>query len=335
MEESLMTFDEAYTAAVQHTGNMQKISILLGNGFSIGYDPQRFSFTNLLETAKCQNIIPPDSDLAKVFDNLQTADFEKVIKILEYGKFVAQIYLAPYNIANIEADAKKLKKLLVNVITNNHPEKASDMPGAKSSSCLTFLKKFKNIYTLNYDLLSYWVIMSEGAPSFKDGFGGGDDDYVEFQETEHSLLFLHGALHLFDNFTQTIKLTYCRTGESLKKQIYRNLLKNVYPVFISEGTCDSKLEKIRHNYYLNRCYKSLRTRTGTLFIFGTALKSNDEHIRQAIINGKFDTLYIGVWGNADLEAARLLQGEFEAVGTDKKPKRAFLYDSKTLKPWGE
>lgn len=331
MVENLKTFEEVYTEAVQNSGGINKISILLGNGFSMGYDPQRFSFTNLLETAKRQNIIPADSKLAKVFDNLQTADFEKVIKILEYGKFVAQIYMAPYNIANIDSDAKKLKKLLVNVITNNHPEKASDVPEKKAETCLNFLKKFSKIYTLNYDLLTYWVVMSEETPSFTDGFGGGNEDYVEFQETAHSLLFLHGALHLFDNFTSTIKLTYCRTGESLKKQIYRNLLNNVYPVFISEGTSEGKLEKIRHNYYLNRCYKSLRVQSGTLFIFGTALKSNDEHIRKAIINGKFDTLYIGVWSASDLEAARLLQEEFE---TAKSGRKAFLYDSKTVKPWG-
>ena len=110
MVENLKSFEEVYTEAVQNSGGINKISILLGNGFSMGYDPQRFSFTNLLETAKRQNIIPADSKLAKVFDNLQTADFEKVIKILEYGKFVAQIYMAPYNIANIDSAAKKVKK---------------------------------------------------------------------------------------------------------------------------------------------------------------------------------------------------------------------------------
>lgn len=330
-----MTFEQAYNSAVE---SGKKLSVLLGNGFSMGYDPNRFSFTNLLESAKQHNIIPRDSNLLRIFESLQTADFEKVIKTLEDGKLVAQIYGAPFNIKNVEHDIKALKKHLVNTVTNNHPDKSTDVPVTKSKNCSDFLDKFYKIYTLNYDLLSYWVILQNDLTKFTDGFATSvddpDADYVVFTENDHNLLFLHGGLHIFDKKTETIKLTFCRTNETLKAQIYRYLLNDTYPVFISEGASESKLEKIRHNYYLNRCYKSLRSQPGTLFILGTALKSNDDHIRKAITHGKFDTLYIGVWSDAEQALAEVLKDEFEAAGTEQKPKQAFLYDAKTAKPWG-
>ena len=330
--EDLLTFEDAYNDAKEQGG---KISVLLGNGFSMAYDARRFSFTNLLETAKSKGIIKPDGKLSKMFDILKTADFEKVIRILENGKIVTQIYVAPYAISNIQLDIKDLKKHLVNTITNNHPEKAVDIPEKRSKACANFLMKFDKLYSLNYDLLAYWVIMQNDL-DFTDGFAGNDDtDYVVYTDSkEHSLLFLHGALHLFDYKTDTVKLCYNRTGETLKKQIYTRLLQDVYPVFISEGTSDEKLDKIRHNYYLSHCYKSLKNQGGNLFVFGTMLKSNDDHIREAIIKGKFKRLYIGVWSEQELSHAQLLKNEFEEMGTDRNPKKAILYNAKTVKPWG-
>lgn len=329
--EDLLTFEDAYNEAKEQGG---KISVLLGNGFSMAYDARRFSFTNLLESAKTSGIIPEDSELSHLFANLQTSDFEKVIKTLEDGRLVTQIYQPLFDNEKINSDIKSLKKHLVAVITNNHPDKSTDIPERKSKKCAEFLDKFDRVYTLNYDLLAYWVILQNNLTKFTDGFGGGDEDFVTFTENQHELIFLHGALHIFDNFTETIKLTFARTGTLLKTQIYRKLLNDVYPVFISEGTSDEKLEKIRHNYYLNRCYKALRSQKGNLFVFGTMLKSNDEHIKQGIIKGKFTNLYIGVWSEAELVQAQLLKEEFETSGTDRINKKAILYNAKTVKPWG-
>ena len=193
--ENLLTFEQAYNDAKAQGG---KISVLLGNGFSMAYDAKRFSFTNLLESAKTSGIISKDSELAKLFANLQTSDFEKVIKILEDGRLVTQIYHPLFNNEKITSDIKSLKKHLVAVITNNHPDKSTDVPEKKSKKCAAFLDKFDRVYTLNYDLLAYWVILQNNLTKFTDGFGGGDDDFVTFTESQHELIFLHGALHIFE-----------------------------------------------------------------------------------------------------------------------------------------
>ena len=86
-----------------------------------------------------------------------------------------------------------------------------------------------------------------------------------------------------------------------QKDIYK-IRKNIsyyskYPLFVSEGTWQNKLSKIRKNIYLNHCYKSLSsigTKNSSLVIFGTLLKRNDTHIRKAILKSKVENIYIGV-----------------------------------------
>lgn len=325
----LLSFEDAYCDA---QSKRKKISVLLGNGFSMAYNPDRFSFTNLLQVARTEGIIDVDSKLSKLFDSLKTSDFEFVIKNLEAALLVNKKYFPEVDLSNLQNDIKALKKHLVNTITNNHPENVGEIMNVESSICAKFLKKFEKIYTLNYDLLLYWVVLKEGLENiFSDGFGGGyikdefgedyEEDFVKFKEYTSNILFLHGALHLFDNKVDTIKLTYSRTRKSLKEQIYRRLLKGIYPVFISEGTSDAKKEKIRHNYYLNHCFKSLRNQTGSLFVYGTNLKSNDEHILNQILTGKFDNLYIGVYSENSLDHAKMIKECFES----KKGRTAILY----------
>lgn len=344
-DSSVMQFSEVLDRLKSLKG---KKSALLGNGFSMAYDPKRFSFTNLLKAAISGNIIDKNSHIAKIFEKLETADFEKVIKHLSSSISVSEIYYPDLNTNEIKNDIRQLKKHLVNTITNNHPDNVLSLNNVVSESCAGFLSNFERIYNLNYDLLSYWVIMRHKQThdlKFSDGFGDDEDDikddikneYVTYQDITHELLFLHGGLHLFDRGTETIKLTFCRTSEALKKQIYKNLVSEIYPVFISEGTSKEKLEKIRHNYYLSHCYKALKSQPGSLVIFGTSLKSNDDHIKKAILDGKFTNIFIGVYSDEDFVAAEIFRDEVEEKNQQKKvksQKAVYLYDARSVNPWG-
>ena len=339
----LISFSEAISNIAVLDG---KKSLLIGNGFSMAYDVERFSFTNLLETAIDKGLIAKDSEILKVFRRLNTADFEKVIRYLDQTCLVADIYFPDADKKKIKEDIKKLKKHLVNTITNNHPDKSTDLDVARSQKCAEFFNNFNRIYSLNYDLLAYWVILQNRLMNFTDGYGDpevepGEDvisnDYVVYQDTQHELLFLHGGLHLFDNKTETIKLTFCRTNETLKKQIYLNLLADRYPVFVSEGTSKDKLEKIKHNYYLNHCYKALKNQPGSLLIYGTALKSNDEHIKKALIESKFTNIFIGVYAENELQQIGMFKDKIEARNqklSKKAQKTVTLYNASTVAPWG-
>ncbi|WP_201459999.1 DUF4917 family protein, partial [Campylobacter jejuni] len=140
------------------------------------------------------------------------------------------------------------------------------------------------------------------------------------------------ALHIFDNGNKIIKKTYSRTKKPLKEQITEELNNNRYPVFVSEGTSEQKKAKIIHNAYLNHCYKSLSYIDGDLIVFGTMLKSNDEHIQDAILKSKVKNIYFGV---SSLEKGKNDLNSFieKNNNLEKNKKQIFFYDYKSVKIW--
>ena len=93
-----------------------------------------------------------------------------------------------------------------------------------------------------------------------------------------------------------------------------------------------KRRKILHNALLTHEYKSLTGKGGDLVIFGTVLKTNDEHIRKAVLDGNeskgFKRIYMGVFSEDDKRAAEAFKIEAEQKG-----KICFLYDATTVHVW--
>ncbi len=328
----------SYQNVLQLT-NKNKRALLLGNGFSMAYNKDRFSFTSLLKSALEKRIITPDGPIHRAFKIFETSDFESIIRALEETNKV----LSAYNykkVPQFNEDAKRLQQHLIKVITNNHPEKSTDIKPSEYASCMEFIRQYNKIYTLNYDILLYWVIMKlkeEGKPEDKelisDGFrdADGKEDYVVFKNTgdnSFGIHHLHGGLHLFNRGADVAKLTFSKTSIPLTEQITQHMNNNEYPVFISEGTSSAKEKKITHNPYLNHCYKSLAKLSRDLVIFGTGLKKNDEHIKKAIIESQCVNVYIGV-ANQDKKS------EWAAFEHDFKSKKVFVGQGKGKKKIGQ
>lgn len=356
MIERLLTFDEVIEQTEAYTRNL-----LLGNGFSMAYDNSRFSFTNLLDSAVKNKIIEKNSATHKLFENFGTSDFEYIIKLLESSANVLSIYNNEFNhiCKQLTIDAQSLKNYLVDIVTNNHPQDATKIIDDEYINCINFLKRFDRIFTLNYDLLLFWSLMKYGELESQgkylgdttcrlkigDGFGnsiaGTSDEYVIFKNNNstfyQTIHYLHGALHIFDKQDEIIKNTYSRTQKTLREQTLENLNKSIYPIFISEGTANQKKAKIIHNSYLNNSFKTLRTldkndkrfqKNNALIIFGTMLKSNDDHIVEAILESQIQNVYIGI---GSLEKKSELS-YLETKLFENKRKLHF-YDYKTLKVW--
>lgn len=316
--------------------------LLLGNGFSIAYDKNRFSFTNLLDSAISSGIIVKDSNIHRLFQRLRTSDFETVMRLLDDSELVVDIYSGDNDLQEvIRGDSANLKEFLVKVLTNNHPEKSTSVPDDMKNSCVEFLKPFKSIYTLNYDLLLYWATMSDSTSYFTDGFANTeeseDEGYVVFKNeggNSFRVHYLHGALHIFDREFEIVKKTYNNTDISLIEQIRGSLNDRIYPVFISEGSSEEKEAKIIHNAYLNHCNKSLRKINGDLVIYGASLKENDTHIVESIVrNPKLKNLYFGV---SDPDRGAELGARVEQYNSEVnegKRKELFLFDYRTVDVW--
>jgi hypothetical protein len=319
--------------------------VLLGNGFSIACRPNIFAYGKLYEQADFASI----SDTARnAFGALSTQDFERVIKALRDASRILASYRGGDPLAStFNADADRLRELLVQTIASSHPAWPGEITDAEYGACREFLKNFDTVYTFNYDLLLYWAQMHtpEGAtPTADDGFRASQDDYESSyvvwepdQSFTQNTWFLHGALHVFDSGTEIQKYTWSKTGVRLIDQIRDALSRNYFPLFVSEGTSDEKYEKVRHNDYLAKGYRSFSQIKGALFVYGHSFAANDNHYLRCIERGKLSQVYAGLYGDPGSDANRSIVRRAEQMATARrgKVKLAVTYfDAATAKVWG-
>src|SRR3989344_89405 len=138
---TLLTYDQALQEAGENP------VLLLGNGFCMAYDKERFSFTSLLDSAVKDKIIKKDSHIYQLFRRLDTADFESVMKLLDQSRQVVEVYEGEKSLKEeLASDGANLKDYLVRIITNNHPAHMHEMPKEKKKACLQWLQPYKTIY---------------------------------------------------------------------------------------------------------------------------------------------------------------------------------------------
>ena len=273
-----------------------KPSILLANGFSQAWDHTIFNYETLLQKA---NFGTRDANIRDIFQKFNTYDFEQVMRALEAAEAVCETYgVDPAKIDEISTDQEQLKDSLINVISDTHPERSSHVSTSEYQKAKPFILKFKNIFTLNYDLLLYWIVnKTEIAPEgYRTDDGFTFDTWVN--RTAQNVYFLHGGLHLYDTGTTIQKHTFNNDyGVSIVDKVRDNLDNGKFPLFVSEPTHTKKLERIEHNPYLHACYKALKKLNGALFIHGHSLDENYKHIFDQINNSDIDKVFISIYGD--------------------------------------
>lgn len=280
-----------YNQALAETGDVKR-HLLLGNGFSIALFPNIFTYRSLLDRVDFRDA----PHLRLIFDELNTVDFERVIRCLMESSRLLRAYDVDEDVRSaLVQDADWLKERLVQAIASGHPSRPSEISEGQYLSCRRFLANFigqsrvqardlrGQLYTLNYDLLVYWTLLhdavlqntGEGLFDFEyvqteplrhdDGFRAPPDDplaeYVSWDgEAAHEqcVHFMHGALHLFDAGFRLDKLCWERTGRPLVDQVRQALDEGRFPLFVAEGDTAEKLAKVRHHGYLHRSLRSFR-----------------------------------------------------------------------------
>ena len=234
-----------------------------------------------------------------------------------------------------------------------HPDCVFSIPQKQNDACALFLKHFcdsgGHIFTTNYDLLLYWVLMRNKILNSKDGFGRDRENFheefvseeeIEYSELrwgkykdEQNIYYIHGALPLFDTGVDIIKEEY-DTQHYLLENINERMNRGEYPIFVTAGNGQEKLTHIMHNQYLSFCYETLSNIEGSLVSFGFNFGKYDEHIIQAINsaakNGKKQfpkllSIYIGVYSIDD-------QKYIESIA-DKFKCKVHIFDAKTANVW--
>jgi hypothetical protein len=320
-----MSFDDAIRAS-----SVFGRAVLLGNGFSIARGEDHFLYSNLLEMSG----LPNESSIRDVFKALETVDFERVMKALEDAAQVECAYGDMERAKRFRDDAATVREALIHAVREVHPEVHFEIPKEQCEACAKFLVQFDSLFTLNYDLLLYWVILA-GTNCFNDGFGHGEasDGFRFFSlRAPCNTYYLHGALHLFlSPERETLKRVL--TGTTIIDDIADTIRgKSQLPLIVSEGTASQKIAKIRSVPYLSHCYRSLRERGGNLFIFGHSVSESDIHIYDAICESRLKQVFFCV--HEPMDHLDEIREKLARYAERRKDIKWFYVDAATAAPWG-
>lgn len=326
-----VTFKEA----LELTDNRAR-NLLLGNGFSIGLH-QPLAYRSLKQVA-----VSKDPSVAALL--AETDSFEAAM----VGRTRAEIDL--------------LRSALLGAIYSKHPEYRA-LSRHQKNRCGDFLKHFVGvdrpnrgrIFTTNYDLILYWVLVSERARlRCYDAFAGPSDlgewrvgqmssssNPLKSKRSDYSarVFYLHGGLHIIEEYGSVRKLLG-EWGASLAIKIGDRLKDGAFPVFVTEGTAQEKKSSIRANGYLKVADKEFRKTCneagGVLFTFGHSLGQSDQHLLNRIGEGQIESIFYGAFGGVDGGVDRLnaLANELKATRTVIGPElRFYVYDTRHCRVW--
>jgi hypothetical protein len=259
-------------------------TLLLGNGVSINIWSS-FAYPRLLQRSQLR------ASARQLFDDFGTTNFEAVLEALWHAE---RTLLALKRSADSVRDLyEHVQGQLVEAVQEVHIP-WSQLPPSTLDQIANVLKCHRSVFTLNYDLLTYWAAMREGsAAAIKDFFWGYghtfDINNAELIDDCTGLYYLHGGVHLWRDAStgRTGKWT-ARTGGRLLSSMASSFRAKPsrHPLFVSEGTSMQKTSVIRRSDYLTFALQTLIEDRSNTVIFGASFGDQDDHIIQALDSGK-------------------------------------------------
>lgn len=214
-----------------------------------------------------------------------------------------------------------------------------------------FLKKFKAIYTLNYDLFSY-VCQFASYPSpffFSDGFSDEPIELKQIQMRQKEsgkipYYYVHGAFHIFqkpcckkyekivsngkfEEFPDKImqkyneidaKLYECQPGQSATDQLDD-------PIIVFSSRSSYKEGAIFDDGYLKYCLESL-SEEKRIFTFGCSF-IHDQHLLEKILCAnatKDKEIFIGFYSDKSKEKIEIMIRQYSKKIEGYLPKLTFV-----------
>lgn len=343
MTHRLLTFSEILES-FKDTG--KRPNLLLGNGFSCSVHAD-FQYDSLFEVAR-KHGLPPVA--VSMFERYGTTNFEAVMRLLEDADWISSQYEAFSGTSQSPMldDLHCVRLALIHSISQIHPPNTFALTKKQKSSCCTFLKHFHDVFSLNYDLMLYWVLLEEGRQRV-DGFGFPNKDtdnppYLVLCQPRDSkpwLFHLHGALHLFSAEGETRKHRYRFQERPLLDVICEGIQRSEYPLFVAEGSARQKLTHIRSNMYLSLCFHELSRSTNDFVSYGMSFGDSDTHIADAIAdNDNIRRLAVGLYGDCESAsnlkiraAARQIQERRRRLRNRKNDLEIEFFDSESAGVW--
>jgi hypothetical protein len=347
-----MTDVDSYSSALDWAAKAGgKQHVLLGNGFSMAFDPSIFGYAALAARATDKSLL--STGVSQLMARLGTPDFEATMRRLEAAITVlVALGESTYEatIVHLQEAVVELREALAHSIADLHPDHPNTIAVERYLSVRRFLQPFERIYTVSYDLLLYWALMQEipdGAlvhegrshdDGFRDSRVDGDttvlwDLYDPFAQC---VFYLHGALHLYLGDDGLRKLTWIRTGERLIDQTREQLALGRYPHYVAESGSAEKLDRINRSAYLSRGLRSLSSVGGSIVIYGHSLDANDDHVLEAVVRSKVKRVAISIYGDPSTPANQriIMTGQgLPARRRSRVPLEVRFYDAADVHLW--
>lgn len=296
-------------------------TVLLGNGASISVSPS-FSYVSLLQHAAEQHLLPEDAQ--RLFDFFQTNDFELVLRIVWQASNVNQSLRIPDE--RTHAAYVGLRDCLIQTVRDIHPEHG--VVSAHLPSIYQFLKRFRTVISINYDLVVYWAMTYgldiDDQHAFKDCFVGGgvfDDDWQRFRQPirgdrSSSLVFYpHGSLVLCRNLVEQERKIHNLQDGLLEAVLQRWQNGEVVPLFVCEGTWPQKVASIQNSYYLSTVYREvLRSQRDTLVVYGWGFGEQDAHLLKRMKDSGINRVAVSVFRGDQAYCNRVFQTIHDELG---------------------
>lgn len=326
-----MSFEEA----LKESG--PEPALLLGNGFSIDYDPDRFRYEALADKVLDGDDVTLTPELRGM---LCTDSFEEAIRQLEMAARVVRgvPHCDEVRAGELERQADGVRADLVRALAKVGPDRARSISDGEYRHAKAFRRSFGTVFTLNYDPLLYWVINQNDVKpdcAKRDGFDGSQ---VWQQSWSVENWWLHGSLlfRLAGNDVQ--KLKYDPNNGALMDQVRKGLEHGVSPLVITEGSHVEKLRQIEQVSYFREAWRKFRALSGSLFLFGVSLSDSDLHVNEAIADSRVSRVYVGHRGGdrAAIERVRASVFKVWELRRERRPDDELdivLYPSSDAHVW--
>jgi hypothetical protein len=231
-----------------------------------------------------------------------------------------------------------LKKLTLEVMTSSefHPEYESIINYSNQiflNKCAENINRFSKIFTINYDLILYWLLVQKNllekrgskghiisSGKFKDGFTSNpqfslhkDGKQIKnlygcsSNNINANIFFLHGAIHLLEKDSRAFKvirgashLKLTELRDSIKEQ-FKNHTTTIDNLIVFDGTSYEKTQSIYHNVYLEKAYDKLLSVDRDIIVYGCKIVENEKfffgndiHLWRKLMSSKARSIYVGI-----------------------------------------
>lgn len=304
------------------SGIYKNSSLLLGNGSSISVDP-RFSYKSLVEHAKKNNFL--NESIQQLFGFFKTNDFELILRLV-WQAYNVNIALSIDDVKTRNAYIN-VRECLIETVRSIHPE--YDEIAYQLPAIYNFIKEFRTIVSLNYDVILYWAMMygrnKIDGHDLKDCFVHNNfhinwrqlrEPRDIFSQQVTLVFYPHGNLILARDNVETDCKILSNHGQDLLESILTNWQSGSFvPLFVSEGTSTQKIKSINSSVYLNTVYREVLINLGTsLVIYGWGLGEQDAHILNRLKQSWVRSVAVSVYNNDQAYCYRVAEQIHQILG---------------------